>query len=205
MKINTEDVSIKEQFKVYVMGIKEFADVMKVHNLNDNNIEQQELAIISITCGDNSKNSFIPLRHGTHDEHYFKENHINVLNMEFYDISEEYEIDGKVYVPFTTEQANRLIDFIEVNQNKNYIIHCHAGISRSGAVGQFITDFYGWADKATFRFQYGKRIVPNVEVTKKLKEEWFRRHSKLDSQEYLDMIKKNEVKIVETINKEEKE
>jgi predicted protein tyrosine phosphatase len=198
MKINTTEVSIKPQFTVSVMGIKEFEKLMKLNKLNDNNIENvSDTAIISITCGDNSNDMFIANKHGINDEHYFKQNHSNVLNMEFYDIDKEVEINGKVYVPFTTEQANRIIDFIEVNKNKHYIIHCHAGISRSGAVAQFITDFYGWADKSTFRYQYSQRIVPNTEVTKKLKEEWFRRKSKLDSKEYLDMIKTNEIKTVD--------
>ena len=197
MKIlNNQPQDIKSQYTIHVMGIKEFAEAMKANHLDDDNIEKvQDLAIISIICPDNSNDSFIPLRHGMDDEHHFKQNHANVLNMEFWDISEEKEVNGKTYLPFTTEQANRIIDFIEVNKNKNYIIHCHAGISRSGAVAQFITDFYGWADKATFRFQYGKRIVPNVEVTKKLKEEWFKRHSKLDEKEYLNMIEKNDNRI----------
>ena len=197
MTINTEKVSIKEKFTVHVMSIKEFARAMEAGKLNDNNIEEvKDIAIISITCGDNSNDMFLSGLHGTNDEHYFKENHANVLNIEFFDIDEEVEVNGKLYVPFTTEQANRLIDFIEVNQNKNYIIHCHAGISRSGAVAQFITDFYGWADKSTFRFQYGKRIVPNTEVSKKLKEEWYRRHSKLDHQEYWSMVETNDAQTV---------
>jgi len=197
MKINTESILLKEKFTVHVMGISDFVNAMQQNNITDNNIEDfTDLAIISITCGDNSKDNFMSIRHGTNDEHYFKRNHANVLNIEFYDIDNEVEINGKKYLPFNAEQAKRVIDFIEVNQNKNYIIHCHAGISRSGAVAQFITDFYGWSDKSTFRFQYGKRIVPNAEVTKKLKEEWIRRYSKLDIDEYQDMLRKNEGEVV---------
>ena len=188
MKLNTTNIPIKEKFTVHVMAISEFEEIMKKSNFTDENIEEVEgLAIISITL---------------RDEHYFKKNHANVLNIEFYDIEEDVEINGCLYVPFSVEQAKKLIDFIELNQKKNFIIHCHAGISLSGAVAQFITDFYGWADKSTFRFQYGKKIVPNTVVTKKLKEEWFRRHSKLDIQEYQDMLKKNDEKII-NLNKEE--
>jgi predicted protein tyrosine phosphatase len=196
MKINTEETPIRQKFTIHVMGILEFKNVMLKNNFNDDNIEdnKHEFAVISITCGDNSTDNFIPLKHGMNDEHYFKSNHANVLNMEFYDIDETIEKDGKKYESFSAEQAKRLIDFIEVNQNKHYLIHCHAGISRSGAVGQFITDFYGWADKATFNFQYRNRIIPNVEVTKKLKEEWMKRYAKLDVKEYQEMLNKNETK-----------
>jgi len=195
MKINTQDISVKEKYLIHVMGVSEFVRVMKTNKFTDYNIEDyKDLAIISIICDDSS---FMPFKHGVGDEHYFKQNHANVLNMKFYDIDKVEEFNGKTYHPFNPEQAKRLIDFIEVNQKKNYIIHCHAGISRSGAVGQFITDFYGWADKATFRFQYGKRIVPNTEVTRRLKEEWIRKHSKLDITEYENMLKQNEVEIIE--------
>jgi protein tyrosine/serine phosphatase len=194
MKIITESLPVKEKFMIHVMGISDFVNTMRQNNLNDYNIEDsKDLAIISIVC-ENSR--FIPFKHGTNDEHHFKQNHANVLNMEFYDIDREEVFEGRKYLPFSSDQAKRLIDFIEINQNKNYIIHCHAGISRSGAVGQFITDFYGWADKATFRFQYGKKIVPNAEVTRRLKEEWIRKYSKLDIAEYEDMLRKNEVETV---------
>ena len=192
MIINTQRVSVKEKFTIHVMGINEFVTLMRENKFTDENIDGvKDLAIISITCGDNSNDSFMSSKHGTHDEHYFKRNHINVLNIECYDIDREFEKDGKKYLPFNTEQAKQVIDFIEVNKNKNYIIHCHAGISRSGAIGQFITDFYGWSDKSTFRYQYGNRIIPNTEITKKLKEEWIRRFSKLDVNEYNNMITKN--------------
>jgi predicted protein tyrosine phosphatase len=42
------------------------------------------------------------------------------------------------------EQAKQIIDFIEANKDKEIcIVHCAAGISRSGAVGTFINDLYG--------------------------------------------------------------
>jgi len=176
------------------MGMLEFHQLMTKSDFNDSNIEDQtKLAIISITGGEPS------------DKHYFKRSHANVLNISFYDIDEAVEISGVKHEPITVEQARRIIDFIEVNQNKNYIIHCVAGVSRSGAVAQFITDFYGWADKSTFNYQYGKKIIPNTIVRKRLKEEWIGKHSKLDINEYQEMLKQNEVQTLEVKEKEDGE
>jgi len=42
----------------------------------------------------------------------------------------------------TDLQANLLLNFIERNHNKNFLVHCFAGVSRSGAVAKFINEFY---------------------------------------------------------------
>lgn len=42
----------------------------------------------------------------------------------------------------TDIQAKLLLSFIERNHDKNFLIHCFMGISRSGAVAKFINEFY---------------------------------------------------------------
>jgi predicted protein tyrosine phosphatase len=37
-------------------------------------------------------------------------------------------------------QANCLLDFINKNANKDFLVHCFAGVSRSGAIAKFINE-----------------------------------------------------------------
>ena len=71
-----------------------------------------------------------------------KKNHINVLNLEFDDVTEDTEFNGHLLKAMTEEQAQKCVDFIENNIGKHIYIHCRAGISRSGAIAKFIVEFY---------------------------------------------------------------
>lgn len=44
----------------------------------------------------------------------------------------------------TTEQATRIVNFVDVTVRKKkvLVVHCFAGISRSGAVAKFVNDYY---------------------------------------------------------------
>lgn len=42
---------------------------------------------------------------------------------------------------FTIHQANTILSFISKRQT-NFLVHCFAGISRSGAVAKFINEYY---------------------------------------------------------------
>ena len=75
-------------------------------------------------------------------KHYFKENHPNVINLEFDDVSKDIEFRGITAKAITDEQCKELFDFIEKNIGKDFYIHCRAGISRSRAVGRFIRECY---------------------------------------------------------------
>lgn len=64
---------------------------------------------------------------------------VNVLNMWFHDAEE-----GIQYLLFNDWCAGELFRFIEKNKDKKqWIVHCTAGISRSGAVGEFLADYFG--------------------------------------------------------------
>lgn len=111
----------------------------------------------------------------------------NVLPLGFYDWStpddENWRLYGNVQnlahlAPenyFNDERANQIIDFIEAPTppDTELIVHCHAGISRSGAVGIFASEVLGLsvADLMARRPQ----IDPNLYVLNKLREVYAKR------------------------------
>jgi predicted protein tyrosine phosphatase len=102
--------------------------------------------------------------------HWFKKNHDNVLNLEFDDVESDVALDGKnKYKAFSEEQAREVAEFIDKNKNKTFLIHCLAGISRSGAVGRFLYDYYPWVDREWFDVNVKSRIQPNQRVYNELK------------------------------------
>jgi len=46
---------------------------------------------------------------------------------------------------FTDDMANKIKEFVDLNKDKKeWIIHCVAGISRSGAIGLWLTKYLGY-------------------------------------------------------------
>lgn len=77
--------------------------------------------------------------------------------------------------PFTPEQAKQVLDFVEQLPEDTLLwVHCQAGISRSGAIGEFIMETYtkqspiGWRQKHSW-------INPNSHVKSLLRRELYRR------------------------------
>ncbi len=111
------------------------------------------------------------------DEVPYLENKYNVLVLYFDDVDEDIvvKIIGTDEVvtarAFTMEQAREVIDFIERNKDKEFcLVHCAAGISRSGAVGTFVSDYFGCN-----YFDFKKRnpyTNPNNLVMRLLKRAW---------------------------------
>jgi predicted protein tyrosine phosphatase len=72
-----------------------------------------------------------------------------ILSLQFDDLrDDQVEFclkNGFKPVLFTKEQAKQVVDFIKElqmeSENSDLIIHCDAGISRSGAVAKFTSDF----------------------------------------------------------------
>ena len=65
-------------------------------------------------------------------------------SMWFYDIDEDIydEVKDFTYKTISDEQLDELYDFIMKNKDKkNFVVHCTAGVSRSGAVGEFVNDY----------------------------------------------------------------
>jgi len=120
--------------KVHILSKYLFEQYMKAHGVNDANVENKtDVMLISILntddVGDNTP--------------YFKTNHSNVLVLKFDDVEVDlnWEQDEQFYgaKAFTEEQAQLIINFINKNKDKKTcIVHCSAGISRSGAVGTLL-------------------------------------------------------------------
>lgn len=73
-----------------------------------------------------------------------------VLTLRFSDITKPLDYKGQMLYPINKKQTLQLLEFIEKYKDKNFIIHCAAGISRSGAVAQFINETYGHSLKPEF-------------------------------------------------------
>ena len=163
----------------------EFDEMMEKMGLNDENIENEtDLAIISI-CGCKDAIAFW----GDTDEHWFKQNHSNVLNLDFDDVYEEnidYTVnaDGeeKIYHfnGMKMEQAREAIKFIEANLGKNFIVHCRAGQSRSQGFFRFMvnnySDYFSYVSGNPYRLCF----TPNSLVVSQLKRAYMEKEGLLE-------------------------
>lgn len=90
------------------------------------------------------------------------------LKINFWDTTEiVHDVLGDAYFPPSEKDAAQIFQFIQENRNKNLIINCKAGISRSGAICKFLEETldYEWID--------GKdRARPNSLLVKLLKQEF---------------------------------
>lgn len=156
--------------KILIFGKRKFNDFMQYNYITDDNVEEQDMLIVSI-------NNYYDPAMGTDKagvRSYFKRNHSNVLIMHFGDYSEEFVLrvmhEGPTGI-FNDYKAKVLYDFIKKNKDKKMaVIHCGAGISRSGAVGAFIQDTYGTQTWEEFK-RKNSQIEPNGWVLKLLREQ----------------------------------
>ena len=157
---------------VKILNKKNFDWLMEHSKVTDENVEKcNTICLISIndSCG-------------TIEVPYFKQNHKNVLVLFFDDVVKDTWVSmnpedkvGLTAKKFTVEQGKQIIDFIKKNKDcTECIVHCAAGISRSGAVGEFINDIYG-EDYFAFKARH-PWIHPNVEVKSILKKLWYDEH-----------------------------
>lgn len=142
---------------IFVLNKKLFDDLMIKNQLTNSNVEN------------NTSTFFISINNTFEKENlpYFT-NHKNVKVMYFddTDIDTITLLSNGEKVPvkaFSEEQAKDLFKFIKQNEDKNNcVIHCAAGISRSGAVGTFINTYTGgnWFDF--------KRKNPNIQPNSRI-------------------------------------
>ena len=141
------------------------------YNVNDFN---DTYAFISIIGTEECRKYYLEDETG----HWFKEEHPNVLNLEFDDVTEDLNWKGHLFKAMSEEQADKCVDFIEKNKGKIFYIHCKAGISRSGAVGKFIFDFFnenGCYDENDFEY-FNRHIRPNNHVLTLLKRSFYKKN-----------------------------
>ena len=105
-----------------------------------------------------------------------------VLKLQFDDITKP----EPGLILFTDEMAEKIIDFadylIENFPERPLIVHCDAGVSRSGAVGSVLNDYINMKlcredDRKLFWKEHRNLIVPNYHVELKLLEAWKYNHN----------------------------
>ena len=136
--------------KIRVLSQNEFHDLMKQYSLDDDNVE---------TKAHNA--AFICIK-GSGDSHapWFERDHSNVMTLFFDDLSREEAERVSWAKLFTPEMAEQILKFAHNNRDKEYIaVHCHAGISRSGAVGKQLNFFFD-LDERQFMLE-NKFVKPN--------------------------------------------
>ena len=143
----------KQEFDENLKGIPMYSEIVR------------ENAFISIT-GNIDK-----------EKHLLSDDISNVLNLRFDDVDAD-ELDvwcygenaGKITAKgISREQVKDIVDFVLRNKDKNFHVHCHAGISRSGAVGSFIVQLLD-GDTREF-FANHPHIHPQQRVLRMLKKE----------------------------------
>jgi predicted protein tyrosine phosphatase len=152
-----------------------FWGILKKQGITDSNVENQ----------DNTFYISINSTEGNDNQPYFEKQHANVLTLYFDDCNEykKHPIIGSSggfyeQIPMSEEQALEVIKFVEkMDNNSNVYVHCTAGVSRSGAVGAFINDYFGrsW-DK--FKFD-NPQVIPNSHISSLLKKMYYRKYENM--------------------------
>lgn len=139
---------------IFVLSRKEFHD--EVLNLT----EQRFTAGAFISINDPDKPNILAERP-------------NILNLWFDDAEEQLPLlNGEELILFNEEMARKVVDFVKVNEGaKFWMIHCTAGISRSGAVGDVLSEYFGIPYEQFKRTN--PRVQPNTLVRKLLREKLF--------------------------------
>ena len=123
--------------KLKVLPHSLFDDDMKHMGLNDENVENSNMAFISIIGTPECLKYYLDEEK---TKHYFKD-HPNVLNLDFDDIEDDVMYNGHHFKTMTMEQAEKTVDFIETMIEKGVDViegHCKAAFSRSRAIFEFI-------------------------------------------------------------------
>lgn len=93
----------------------------------------------------------------------------NYKEFVFYDLEEDMDNGaGFIYKAISEEQAKDMYNFIKSNANKkHFVVSCAAGISRSGAVGSFVYEYFGGKYKDLLKKH--PYILPNGRCVKLLR------------------------------------
>lgn len=147
---------------IYVLSNFLFDQLCENNGWNDDNVESlSDKAFISIV-GTKDCTDALGI---TEQEHWFKENHSNVLNLNFDDTIEDMVYKGVNIKAMSNDQAKETVEFIENNIGKTFYIHCLAAISRSAGVASFIEENYKEQDYSVDDCGYTR---PNRDVVAKL-------------------------------------
>ena len=91
----------------------------------------------------------------------------NFLQVRMWDIEKTLVLDEKNYLTVTSDNVLiKIIAFCQDHKDKDFIIHCSAGISRSGAIARFIHE----KNNSDDFYNENPYIQPNLYVLNRLKE-----------------------------------
>lgn len=159
--------------KIYCYSHSEFDNKCYESGWNDFNLPDDK-AFISITGTKECQDYYL----GEKEDHWFSNTSESekILNLEFDDISDNIFIwKGHKFTGITKEQARKVIDFIELNLDCDFYIHCRAGKSRSQGIVRFILDMY------PNYFEQGRPenpcTSPNYFVVSQLKRAYYEKNS----------------------------
>ena len=146
--------------RVHILAKREFDKLMQVNDITDENVEKFDSMI------------FISIVDTLCETNHFEKDHNNCITLKFDDVENDLEPSPTQIFStkaFTKDQAKKLFDFIKANRDKEKcVVHCMAGISRSGAVGTFING-YAKGDWELF-MRTNRNIMPNGRVHRMLNE-----------------------------------
>lgn len=157
--------------EVQAYSHERFNEICQTNGWNDSNVEElTDKAFISIIGTEDVLKYYLD----EEAEHWFRENHHNVLNLEFDDVEDDIVWDDYKAIALSNEKAKEIVEFIERNLGSEFLIHCRCGVSRSYAIAQWI--------KRNFPQYKGAKLhdggSPNMGVTQRLnKVLWDRAYS----------------------------
>lgn len=155
--------------QIVVLSRLMFERYMKEKNITPENVEQlKDVFMISIQndAEDNLDETYKPT---------FTENKENVHVVKFSDVTKDIPVkligsnETVIAKAITEQQAKEMYEFIKKHKQKKVcVVHCTAGISRSGAVGTFIAELMGVSYKDFIAANRG--IQPNERVLRFLRD-----------------------------------
>lgn len=190
------------KMKLKVLPHYLFDEDMKQMGLNDSNVENSNMAFISIIGTEECIKHYI----GEDDKHYFKD-HYNVLNLDFDDCGEcDIMYNGHHFKTMNMEQAERTVDFIEKMIDKGVSViegHCKAGYSRSRAIFEFI---YRYCKENDIDVEYTDRVEYMAHlsdgVLRRLNHAYWKKHKlrpyEEDGQDYPHDLIEPPIRIINT-------
>jgi protein-tyrosine phosphatase len=91
----------------------------------------------------------------------------DTLQLKFLDVEDHRDINPG-FTACTADDAQKILEVLlkAKAENANVIVHCHAGVCRSGAVSQFAIDYLGFQDTESYR-------IPNLLVKQQLTQAYF--------------------------------
>ena len=192
--------------KIVVLSHYLFDEKMRECGLNNQNVDNlKDTAFISII---GTKECLEYYLDEGETKHFFMNNHENVLNLDFDDISTDVDYDGHIFKTMRMEQAEKAVEFIEnmVNQGRTtFYIHCRAGMSRSRAFAEFIYRTFGEDFDIEYEDRNDYTTLLNQGVLRRLNHAYWKKHKincYANGEDYEDELVHPEIRVIDLYGEE---